>query len=82
MPRMTKEQKAAEIKKLRKSGMSDADIIAENGNLQAGFVWLKENPDSDAKAEKPKQPVGSGSMPATMQPAKGYAAEFRTPKLV
>ncbi len=82
MPRMTKEQKAAEIKRLRESGMSDAEIIAEHSVLQAGYVWLKENPSSDAKVEQPKRPVGSGSMPATMQTAKGYAAEFRTPKLV
>ncbi len=81
MPRMTKEQKAAEIRKLREAGMSDAQIIAQHSNLQAGYVWLQENPDTEAKAEKPKQAVGSGSMPAPMQPRRDYVAEFRTPQL-
>ncbi|MBA3679430.1 hypothetical protein H0W80_04595 [Candidatus Saccharibacteria bacterium] len=70
-----------EIKKLRDGGMSDAQIIAEHSNLQAGYVWLKENPGFDAKAEKPKQPVGSGSMPANPQARQSYGAEFRTPQL-
>lgn len=81
MPRMTKEQKAAEIKKLRESGKSDADIIAENSNLQAGYVWLQENPDAKAEAKAPRRAVGSGSLPASMQPRQSYGAEFRTPTL-
>lgn len=81
MPRMTKEQKAAEIMKLRRAGMSDAQIIAAHSNLQAGYVWLQENSDDTAEAESPKRAVGSGSSPARLQPQPSYGAEFRTPQL-
>ena len=80
--RKSAEQKAVEIKKLREQGKSDAEIIAANPLLQAGFAWLVEHPEETPPEPKASKPKGSGAPAHNPKAVGSYGTEPRLPKLV
>jgi hypothetical protein len=80
------QKKAAEIEKLRSQGKTDAQIIAADKNLHAGFVWLEENPGQSATGDQPvpaapAKPRGSGPVARSLQPLGSYGGAVRLPQL-
>lgn len=74
MAKKADKAQAAEIMRLRESGMTDAQIIAEHGSgkLAEGYRWLNANPGLDPRGEKtsaaPRDSRGFGCIARDMAP--------------